>query len=89
MNCPSCHSTDIQARGKRNALYPAGCLALISLPLAMLHQVASPHDYHCQSCGVDFARRTTVSKIARVVLLSLVLGLLLLFAVLAVRLITS
>ena len=88
MNCPSCNSTDIQARGKRNALYPAGCLALISLPFAMLHQVASPHDYHCQGCGVDFARRTTVSKIARVVLLSLVLGLLLLFAFLAGRIIT-
>lgn len=89
MNCPSCNSTNLQARGKRNALYPAGCLALISLPFAMLHQVSSPHDYHCQGCGVDFTRRTTVSKIARVVLLFLVLGLFLLFAVLAGRIITS
>ena len=78
MNCPSCNATDIQFCGKRNALYPAGIVAIIGLPLGMLHQISSPHEYHCNACGTDFARRTTSGKIAYVGLfiLAAVFGLL-------------
>ena len=65
---------EIQSRGKRNALYPLGVVAIIGLPFAMLHKIASPHDYHCNGCGTDFARRTTAAKIAWVALIAFIVG---------------
>lgn len=69
MNCPSCSSPEVQARGKRYALYPAGIVALIGWPFAMLHQVSSPREYRCRNCGADFSHRTTTARIARVLLI--------------------
>lgn len=85
MNCPSCNSSEIKACGKRNVLYPVGIVAIIGLPFAMLHKIASPHDYHCNDCGMDFARRTTAGRIAWVALLVFIV----VFAVLAVTVVVS
>ncbi len=74
MKCPACSSADIQSRGKRYALYPAGILAIIPLAFAMLHQASSPFDYHCNACGLDFADRNTAAKFAHVILLLAILG---------------
>ena len=89
MNCPSCTANDIQSRGKRNALYPAGILAIIGLPFAMLHQISSPCDYHCNACGADFALRTTAGKIALVGLLILAVAVLVLFTGIAYSIVTG
>jgi hypothetical protein len=88
MNCPSCHATDIPSLGKRYALYPAGVVAIIGLPFAMVHQLSCPLDYHCGACGADFARRTAVGKIAHVGLYVLVIVFGSLFAVAAYSLFT-
>lgn len=69
IRCPHCGSTKVQWRGKRNALYPVGILAFIGLPFAMLHQVSSPQEYRCGECAFDFRRRSTMARIAWVLLL--------------------
>ena len=68
MNCPKCQSTDLQNRGRRNAVYPSGIIALVGLPFAMLHQASAPQDYHCNACGSEFSHRTKTAKIARMAL---------------------
>lgn len=55
--------------GKRFAVYPAGCLSIIGLPLSMLHQASSPIDYECRKCGIIFGKRDGVAKFALIFLL--------------------
>jgi len=54
----------IISHGKRYALYPAGCLTVLALPLAWVHRESTPHDFECRSCGHRFARRTPAAKLA-------------------------
>lgn len=74
MNCPTCNSANIQARGKRLALYPLGIAAIVGLPFAMLHQAAAPQLYHCGDCGHDFTRRTLSARVAHVTLIALIIA---------------
>jgi hypothetical protein len=62
--CPKCQGCQISSHGKRYALYPAGCLTVLALPLAWVHRASTPHDFECRSCGHRFARRTPAAKIA-------------------------
>ena len=66
ITCPTCGSTSVLNRGKRYSLYPSGIVAIIGLPFAMLHQVSTPQEFHCNGCGLDFAQRTMTARIARV-----------------------
>jgi hypothetical protein len=50
--------------GKKNAFYPAGCLMLIGLPLAILHQASSPVEYLCGKCQRKFGVRDTLARFA-------------------------
>jgi hypothetical protein len=75
MNCPVCKCTNIQGHGKRHALYPAGIVAIVGLPFAMLHQAATPELHHCLDCGHDFTRRTLSARIAHVALIVLIVAL--------------
>ena len=68
MNCPTCNSTNIQIRPKQRGPYPLGIVAIFGLPFAMLHQVSGAREYHCDSCGSDFAQRTVAAQIARILL---------------------
>jgi hypothetical protein len=88
MNCPRCSSIDVKCRGRRNALYPLGILAVVGIPFAMLHQASSPYEYQCNGCGLELTRRTTVGKTAGIILLVLVVGLTVLFAIVAFAIIT-
>jgi hypothetical protein len=78
ITCPTCSSTSIQERGKRYSLYPSGIVAIVGLPFALLHQVSAPQEFHCDSCGLDFAQRTLTARIARVFLFMFAIGLALL-----------
>ena len=89
MTCPRCSAANIECHGQRYALYPAGFLALLGFPFAMLHQVSSPRDYRCNACGLDFRRRTTLGKVAGIVLIVIVAGFSVLFAVIAWAMITG
>jgi predicted RNA-binding Zn-ribbon protein involved in translation (DUF1610 family) len=80
MNCPECGSASIQSLGKRNFLYPVAFVLVLPLVLAMLHQSASPIDYRCPSCGLQFARRTTTARFALFVMIVIVAALVLLTA---------
>src|SRR5262245_24686063 len=75
MNCPACKSTHIQGRGKRHALYPVGILAVVGLPIAMLHQAAAPQLYRCGDCRHDFTRRTLSARIAHLAFILLIVAL--------------
>ena len=66
-----------------------GILALVGLPFAMLHQVSSPIEYRCNSCNLDFNRRTIVAKIAGIFLIALVVGLSVLFTLIGWAIITG
>jgi hypothetical protein len=46
-------------------------VAVLGLPLAILHQASAPREYHCQACGVDFGCRTKGAQIAYVALIAL------------------
>jgi hypothetical protein len=76
--CPTCSSASVQDRGKRYSLYPSGIVAIIGLPFAMLHQASAPQEFHCDGCGLDFARRTLTALIARVSLFIICISLALL-----------
>lgn len=65
IECPSCHSNDVHACGKRYALYPVGPLAIFGIALAAIHQASAPFDYHCKACGGNFAHRTKLARLAR------------------------
>ena len=55
--------------GKRNALYPVGCLVILNFVWALVHRLQSPIDYECNDCGHRFSRRNLTEKIALVVLI--------------------
>ena len=64
IRCPGCGSpSSIISHGKRYAVYPSGCLALIGPILAILHQASSPVDYECGTCGRKFSARSSVAKL--------------------------
>jgi hypothetical protein len=75
MNCPVCKCTNIQGHGKRHALYPAGIVAIVGIPVAMLHQAATPELHRCLDCGHDFAHRTLSARIAHLALVVLIVAL--------------
>ncbi len=58
--------------GKRNALYPLAFLFIFRLLLASLHQLSSPIDYRCKSCGERFGVRSVTAKIALVTIFFLI-----------------
>jgi len=65
MRCPKCNSgTDVICHGRRYAIYPSGCLALIGPFLAILHQASNPVYYECKGCGLKFAKRSMTAKVA-------------------------
>ena len=55
--------------GKRNALYPAGCLVILSFVWAIVHRLQSPVDFECKACGHRFSRRNLTEKIALIALI--------------------
>ena len=64
MKCPKCNNeTAVICHGKRYAMYPSGCLALIGPVLAILHQASTPVDYECKGCGHEFGRRSAAAKV--------------------------
>lgn len=77
--CPHCGSEEVVPRGKHFGMYPAGCLYLISLPFAMLHQVSTPMLFRCHQCHREFGRRTIMAKIALGILVSIPILLIALF----------
>ena len=54
----------VVCHGKRYAVYPAGCLAILGLPIALLHQASAPVDYECGYCGGEFYERSLPARIA-------------------------
>jgi predicted RNA-binding Zn-ribbon protein involved in translation (DUF1610 family) len=78
--CPECGSTGVQSLGKRNFPYLFALLVIMPISLAMLHQASSPIDYRCPSCGLRFARRTTIARFTLLVTLLLVAVSVMLFA---------
>jgi len=65
MKCPKCNSDrDVVCHGRRYAMYPSGCLAVIGPFLAILHQASAPIDYECKACDLKFGRRRTAAKVA-------------------------
>ncbi len=80
-HCPKCgEENEIRSSGKRYAVYPSGCLVLLSLPFAAIHQGSSPVDYHCEACDHQFGVRSIWAKICLgiiwLLILSLVVGVL-------------
>ena len=57
--------------GKKNAFYPAGCLMIIGLPLAILHQASSPVEYRCGKCQRKFGVRGTLARVALGILIAI------------------
>ena len=65
MKCPKCNSDkNVVCHGRRYAMYPSGCLALIGPFVAILHQASTPVDYECKSCELRFVRRSTAAKVS-------------------------
>jgi len=62
-SCPKCESTSIESHGKKYAVYPAGCLYLLSLPFAALHQLQLPTEFRCKHCGKVFRARSLRAKV--------------------------
>ena len=81
-NCPKCKSANVRMIGKRNALYPVGCLLILSLVYSIAHRLQSPIDYQCKACCHRFARRNLTEKIA---LLAIIVFLVVLIGGLAVQ----
>lgn len=70
--CPRCGpETPATCLGKRNAIYPAGCLMIIGFPLAILHQTSSPVEYRCGKCQRRFGVRSTLAKVALGILIAI------------------
>ena len=78
-SCPKCKSKEAVLRlGRRNVVYPAGCLYLGGILIASLHQSSSPTDYKCKTCESSFGVRTGLAKlnfILMILVLSWPLGL--------------
>ena len=81
--CKKCGSDQIQVIGKRNALYPMGCLYVLGPLFASLHQLQSPVDFRRNGCGRQMGRRTLFSKVALVLVIGMILAMIG-FAVVAV-----
>jgi hypothetical protein len=70
--CPTCGpDAAVTCIGKKNAFYPSGCLMIIGLPLAILHQTSSPVEYRCGKCQRKFGVRSTLARIALAILIGL------------------
>jgi hypothetical protein len=68
LDCPNCKGTQIKSHGRRYALYPAGSVSILSLPVAWAHRASTPIDFECLACGHRFSKRTTAAKIAYIAL---------------------
>ena len=55
-------------------MYPVGCILILGLPLAVLHQMSSPVDFKYESCGNFFGTRTLAAKIALGLLFAVPVG---------------
>ena len=67
MKCPKCNDdSKVTCHGKRYAMYPSGCVAILGPILAVIHQASTPVDYECKSCGLEFSRRSTAAKVGLV-----------------------
>jgi len=76
-NYPKCGTnTRIVCRGKKYAIYPSGCLVIVGLPIAMLHQASAPFEFECETCSTRFAARSLVAKLCLAMIVLLVLWLL-------------
>lgn len=73
--CKKCDSTQVEIIGKRNALYPVGCLYFIGLPVAQFHQLQSPIDFQCKKCGQRLSKRTGLAKASIVFMIIFALAL--------------
>lgn len=70
--CPRCGAeAPVTCLGKKNAFYPAGCLMIIGLPLAILHQTSSPVEYRCGKCQRGFGVRSPLARIALGILIGI------------------
>lgn len=84
--CPSCNSPEVISKGRKYAVYPAGCFVLIGLPYAILHRASTPMLYACGKCRHEFGKRTTLAKIAFGVLIAICLSVLAFLVIVIVRL---
>lgn len=48
--------------GRKYAVYPSGCVALLGFPLVLLHQGQAPMEYRCETCDCRFGKRTALAK---------------------------
>jgi predicted RNA-binding Zn-ribbon protein involved in translation (DUF1610 family) len=85
MHCPECGSARIQSFGKRNWLYPVALLVVIPTIFALLHQASSPIDYRCAMCGLRFARRSTPARLALLVMILVIVGIVMLLVFFSLR----
>ena len=70
--CPRCGpDAPVTCLGKKNAFYPAGCLMIIGLPLAILHQTSTPVEYRCGKCQRRFGVRSPLAWIALGILIGI------------------
>jgi len=72
--CPKCHSKKVTLIGKRNALYPAGCLVVFQLLFAMLHRLQSPIEFRCDKCHERFSRRFFSERFALLGFVAVIFG---------------
>jgi transcription elongation factor Elf1 len=65
MKCPKCNSEkDVTCHGRRYAMYPSGCLAIVGPFIAVLHQASTAVDYECKACDTKFSKRSTAAKVS-------------------------
>ena len=74
--CPGCKSDEVACLGRRNAFYPAGCLALGGVVIAIIHQATAPVDFKCEACGKRFGVRSVGAKLCLFAIILAVLWLL-------------
>ena len=79
--CPKCGSQQVDSRGKRHAMYPVGCLYLLTLPIAMLHQVSGPNLYKCRDCEWEYGKRTILATMCLGILIAVLLLFLAIFTI--------
>ena len=73
-DCPKCGSQRVTLIGKRNALYPAGCLVVFHILFAMLHRLQSPIEFRCDKCDERFSRRFFSERIALLAFVGVIVG---------------
>ena len=81
ISCPSCHSEKIQHMGKKYAVYPYGCVALMGFPLVLLHQGQTPLEYRCEACDCHFTRRSALAKFNLILLILMIAAFLIFLSV--------